>query len=101
PQPWPDKPFRLYALDKGHAANATVRGADFSPDGRTLASVCSDGTLNLWDVPTGKVRHTAKRGGGFDHVEFSRDGKRFVTSGSDALVRLFDAATGKETATLR
>jgi WD40 repeat protein len=25
----------------------------FSPDGKTLASACMDGTIKLWPVPTG------------------------------------------------
>lgn len=88
PRPWPDKPSLLHKLE-GHP-NATVRGADFSPDGRTLASVCSGGVLNLWDVGSGKVRTTVKSGA-FDHVEYSRDGKYLVTAGTDRVVRLFDA----------
>jgi WD40 repeat protein len=94
PQPVPDKPFLLLSLEKGHPKQ-TVRGADFSPDGKTLASVCDGGVLNLWDVATGKQIHTAKHGA-FDHVEFSRDGKHLVTAGTDRLVRLFDGKTGKE-----
>jgi dipeptidyl aminopeptidase/acylaminoacyl peptidase len=94
PQPAADKPFLLLNLEKGHPGK-TVRGADFSPDGKTLATVCDGGVLNLWDVASGKQLHTAKHGA-FDHVEFSRDGKHLVTAGTDRLVRLFDAKTGKE-----
>src|SRR4051794_35897084 len=93
PRPWPDKPALLHKFDKGHASS-TVRGASFSPDGRTLASVCADGVLNVWDAATGKLRGTVKTGK-FDHVEYSPDGKSLATAGTDAVVRLFDAKTLK------
>ena len=31
-----------------------VNSMGYSPDGKTLASGCDDGTIKLWDVATGK-----------------------------------------------
>ena len=42
---------------EGHARGNGTRSVtriDFSPDGKMLASVATDGTLRLWDVATGK-----------------------------------------------
>src|SRR5262249_6251808 len=43
---------------EGHARAAGTRSVthiDFSPDGKMLASVATDGTLRLWDAATGKA----------------------------------------------
>jgi hypothetical protein len=77
----------------GHTG--TVRGAAFSPDGTTLATVGDDGRLNVWEVSSGKAV-ISTRGGGFGSVEYSSDGKRLLTAGTDRVVRLWDAGTGKE-----
>jgi WD40 repeat protein len=42
------------------SANA-VQQIVFTPDGRTLVAGSEDGTLNAWDVPTGRLRHTLAR----------------------------------------
>ena len=89
----PTAPVLLHKLD-GHTG--TVRGADFSPDGKTLATVGDDGQLRLWDVATGKPGPLAKLPKGIGSVQYSRDGKRLVTAGTDHVVRLWDAATAKE-----
>ncbi len=45
-----DAPPRLL---EGHTSG--IRGIDFSPDSKILASVSPDGTLRLWDVTTNKL----------------------------------------------
>ena len=55
---------------------------DLSPEGNLLASVGGDGTLNLWDVSSGKVRATMHEGVlGFLAVAFSPGGKTLATGG--------------------
>jgi WD40 repeat protein len=78
----------------GHTS--TVRGAAFSPDGKTLATVGDDGQLRVWDVRTGKSLVSVKRPTGFGSVEYSRDGTQLLTAGTDGVVRLWDAALGLE-----
>ena len=64
-----------------------------STDGRLLASARRDGTLNLWDVSSGKVRAAMQEGVlGFQAVAFSLDGKSLATGGIDRNVYLWDVA---------
>src|SRR5262245_61308501 len=81
----------------------------FDREGKSLAACTGEfrtpndpGEVRVWDLTTGKVRHTF-----MDHkglvfsVAFSRDGKTVVSGSWDTTVKLWDLETGKEKATLR
>jgi WD40 repeat protein len=105
---------------KGH--EAPVVGADFSPDGKLVATASLDETARLWESHTGKEVHVLKAGiGGVIAAVFSPDGKSLATLGdgthytltppgmssnTDFRVegvgaRIWDTATGRELASLR
>jgi RNA polymerase sigma factor (sigma-70 family) len=69
----------------------------FSPDNKQLAAYLADDKDNprieLWDIETGKVRHTFP--GQHMPVLFSPNGKLLATRGSDA-IHIWDPANGKE-----
>jgi len=72
----------------GH--QTTIIDFDFSPDGRTLASVSGDRTVRVWDWREGKelwreVAHTNEA----KAVAFSPDGETVATAGTDASLRLW------------
>jgi WD40 repeat protein len=66
----------------------------YSPDGKTLASLDKDGTLNLLDAATGKQIRTFSTGLGGD-LSYSQDGKTLTIKGKKN-TKKFDVATGKE-----
>jgi WD40 repeat protein len=73
---------------------AQIRAIAFSPDGRSVATGCTDGRVRSWDVATGRVGMRAVAPGAVSSVAWSRDGAAIVVGTSSAKVVAFDAATG-------
>ncbi|MFJ8536421.1 trypsin-like peptidase domain-containing protein [Streptomyces sp. NPDC093591] len=75
----------------------------FSPDGKTLATGSSSGTVRLWDAASSKLRATFKTYDGTElAMAFSQDGKTLATvnsGASDKMVKLWDLTSGKSRTT--
>jgi hypothetical protein len=68
-----------------------------APDGRTLATVRRDHTIQLWDLATGK--ELLRRPGHdtpVDCLAFSPDGKRLATGHLDSQILIWDVAAAYE-----
>jgi WD40 repeat protein len=72
----------------------------FSADGRAMtAAAYRDGTVRVWDVDTGKLRHHFKAlPGGIVAPTLSRDGALVALNGLEAgaCLHIYDVARGKE-----
>jgi WD40 repeat protein len=75
----------------------------FSPDGKLFASSANPVLpLQLWDVPTGKLRLTlTNENTRVDGLAFSPDAKTLATTSTDQLIRLWDTSNGQLMATLK
>jgi WD40 repeat protein/serine/threonine protein kinase len=85
---------RLHPLQEVLAHPAPVRTAAFSPDGRTVLTVCDDSRAYLWETATGTVRARLEHPADVLAAVFSPDGRLVLTAGEDGTARLWDAATG-------
>jgi WD40 repeat protein len=89
---------------KGHGT--TVLSADYSPDGKQLATIGSDGTVILWNALTGE--EMLRLPGGTEpsdfvstqRVAYSPDGKVLAACDRNS-VKLYDPASGKLLKTLK
>ena len=85
---------------KGHSNS--VWQATFSPDGKTLASASTDGTVRLWNIATGQEILVLQ---GNDvlwewyGVEFSVDGTYLVAASKHAFV-IWDVTSGRKLRTI-
>jgi WD40 repeat protein/tRNA A-37 threonylcarbamoyl transferase component Bud32 len=90
---------------------AFLNAIAFSPDGRNLAVVDSDGVTRLLDLETGDVRATMREDSDHDRklrgigvvgvLVFSPDGKKLIVSTSQDVIRAWDIETGEIINTFR
>ena len=96
-----DSKLRLWEANTGNHI-ATLRGGGpavaFSPDGKLIASEYGGdgiiGTIGLWDVHTGELRHVlSKYHSPLTCIAFSPDGKTLVSASRDSEIVFWDIPT--------
>jgi len=79
----------------GH--NVKLSAADFSPDGKRVATISWERFARVWDVESGKELHKLKgHNSEVRSIAFSPDGKNIVTAARDGTARIWDADSGRE-----
>lgn len=93
----------------------------FHPEGKQLAAAVSDGTVRLWELPSGRELYELRghqgrssgneidgftgriigRSSAVRSVAFNPDGSRLASAGYDRIVRVWNSKTGEQTATYR
>jgi len=73
-----------------------VNYAEFSPDGRWVATASLDNTARLWNARTGEpAGEPLLHSSAVRYVHFSPDGRLVVTVPDDPVARFWETATGK------
>jgi WD40 repeat protein/serine/threonine protein kinase/tetratricopeptide (TPR) repeat protein len=72
----------------------------FSPEGQMVATACSDASVRLWEVASGRLVHQLQHKEPVYCVAYSPDGENVVTGGGNmdtfrGEVRIWDPASGK------
>lgn len=90
------------------ALDTSFNALAFSPNGRLLASGCSDGSVRLWNATAqkeglggkiGQYMPTLKLKGHKERVNilaFSPDGKTLLSGSDDGTIRAWDTTTGRQ-----
>jgi WD40 repeat protein len=75
----------------------SVNALAISPGGKILASASSQGTICLWEMPSGKGLHTLTgHEGAVLCIAFSADGRLLASAGADRRIRIWDVSSGEE-----
>ncbi|MBI4648941.1 MAG: WD40 repeat domain-containing protein [Bacteroidia bacterium] len=73
-----------------------VLSVEYSPDGKSVASVCTDKTIKIWDAETGKLLQTLNdMQEGEISISFSPNGKYLASGSWDSSVKLWDINSNK------
>lgn len=91
-QVWGTRPSPSPLFSLPHAGK--VMCAEFSPDGRQVATGAADKNARVWAAQTGQLLGVFSHPFGVSWVRFSPDGGRVLTVGEDRVIRIWDRVSG-------
>lgn len=95
----PSEEIVLVKTLTGH--DSRVKSVVISPDGETLVSASTDKTIDIWHLPTGKLKNTiADRNSHVKSIAISPDGNTLVSAHDDNTIDIWHLPTGKLVASL-
>lgn len=95
---WHLQTLQPYVIFEGHQLN--IAALTFAPDGRHLASASYDGSIFIWDVPTGaRLNQFETHVGTLNSIAFSHDSK-MLAGGYSGLINVWNWRSGELLATL-
>lgn len=98
---WDDDALQLRVVRQFTGHRDTLYAAEFSPDGKWIATAGYDREIVLWDASTGKVvRKLSGHNGAIFDLAFSPDGGRIASACGDETIKVWDVATGQRLDTL-
>jgi WD40 repeat protein/tetratricopeptide (TPR) repeat protein len=72
-----------------------AKSPDFTADGKLLLTCDGEGTVRVWDVAAGQLRHALPHPRQIEVARFSPDGKHLAAGGRVGTVYLWDFAAGR------
>ena len=95
----PSEEIVLVKTLTGH--DSRVKSVIISPDGETLVSASTDKTIDIWHLPTGKLKNTiADRNSHVKSIAISPDGNTLVSAHDDNTIDIWHLPTSKWIASL-
>lgn len=82
-------------LQIDNKSDTPIRCAAWSADGKVVASGCENGTIQLTEIPSGKLLTTLTTGAAVTGIAFAPDGKTIAIRQPNQTMSQWDIATGK------
>ncbi|WP_237705461.1 WD40 repeat domain-containing protein [Chthoniobacter flavus] len=94
-----DRTKPLAVIQHPGKKKSELKCARFSPDGKLLVTVSTDGTARIWDAKTWRPVSVINRHNALWCARFSPDGSRMVVTGDDVQAVVYDTKTWKPVGT--
>ena len=81
--------------DRVIQSDAPIRALSFSADGSSVAGLCEDRRVRLWDARTGELKRALPFEGGIERVTLADRADVLASASQDGSIQLWDMKTGE------